>query len=135
MHDTTGKLVITFADSGTRTIVARDRGWYEGTKPEYNMRKIETLRTLELTITSPPVRALVSRVPGYGCSWGDTSMLYPVAEADVAALVTHEAEVLAARRKVRDAEDALMAVPVRHGVGWCNKCESYCFGDCEASDG
>ena len=23
--------------------------------------------------------------------------------------------------------------PVVHGFGWCNKCHSYCYGDCEAS--
>ena len=28
--------------------------------------------------------------------------------------------------KISDAEET-------HGIGWCNKCHSYCFGDCEAN--
>lgn len=23
--------------------------------------------------------------------------------------------------------------PPKHGIGWCDNCHSYCFGDCEAS--
>ena len=134
MKDTTGQLVITFTDSGTTTLVARDHGWYKGTKPEYNVRKLETLRTLALTMMSQAVVAVTSRVEGYGCSWGDTFALFSVTDEDVADLVAYESDVLAARRKAREVEDAFMAAPVRRGVGWCDKRGSYCFGDCEAGN-
>lgn len=41
-----------------------------------------------------------------------------------------ELEQLQAQKPPRREEDYSVE---KHGFGWCNKCHSYCYGDCEAN--
>ena len=55
---------------------------------------------------------------------------------DTCAICRFETEQ--ARAAARDAKlDALLAggspaPEVEHGIGWCPRCESYCYGDCRS---
>lgn len=82
----TGQLVMHHADMGTRIVIARDLGAYPGTRAELNVRKLEEVETIALSITHPAVQALYDRGGLYGCGWGDTGVLCPVSTEDVAAL-------------------------------------------------
>jgi hypothetical protein len=48
-------------------------------------------------------------------------------------------EFWAALRELQDAEEKAKQdaqnnlQPEKHGSGWCTKCQSYCYGDCDAS--
>lgn len=64
---------------------------------------------------------------------------YNAAVAEINAPVTEEAKAEAADYEtVKTAEVAketaiVNAKPETHGPGWCDKCQSYCWGDCESN--
>lgn len=84
--DTTGQIVLAYTKSGTQLIVAEDTGPYPNCRPEYNVRGLRTIERFDLTVTSPTWQAVTAREQGYGCGWGDTSVLHPVTESDIEAL-------------------------------------------------
>lgn len=84
--DTTGQIVLAYTESGARLIVAEDAGPYPNCRAEYNVRKLRIIEQFDLTVASPTWHAVTARKQGYGCGWGDTSVLYPVTENDIEAL-------------------------------------------------
>lgn len=84
--DTTGQMIVTHTDSGTRLVIAIDNGPYPGCKPEYNVRALRDCEYLDLSLTSQAYSAITDRGNGYGCKWGDSGQLYPIDAADAAAL-------------------------------------------------
>jgi hypothetical protein len=80
----------------TGTTIARDLGQYIGCQPEYNVRKLETLHTLKLSLTSPETRAIRDSRSGYGCG-ASCGKLYPLTDEEYAALLVDNQAILALR--------------------------------------
>lgn len=97
-----------YDNMGTTIVVSRDRGHYDGTRPEYNVRKLKQVRRHRLTITHPVVKAIIESHQSecYGRGMGDTGTLCPVSEADVVALQAAEIEAKADRRASRQTAPA-----------------------------
>jgi len=66
-----------------------------------------------------------------GWAWWKTAEMAAEAAAFDAAQEKAAAERKAARLAKIAAANAMYSEP-KHGPGWCNKCHSYCYGDCQA---
>lgn len=66
----------------TDLYIATDVGWYDGTKPEYNVRKLSGQVALApVSFADELVSNIMSGGEAYGCGWGGTSHLFPISEA------------------------------------------------------
>lgn len=127
------KIVATSENMGTALLIARDTGWFEGTRPEYNIRKIETLHRLEnVSITNPVFRAIADRGEGYGGRWGASGILFPLSQQDIEALVAEQQNQELFQKK-REAEEKRREKRWQARVGkyLCPRCATFCHGDCE----
>lgn len=113
-----------------------DDGFYEGTKPEYNTRKIRTIHTLNnLGFMSPEVKMVLKNKNGYGGVWGGGSKLYPVTteEIDILVRANQEAKELKDQRE-RELDDAdELHRQHTQDNGLCPWCNTFCDGDCRAN--
>ncbi len=125
----TGQLVVTHIKSGTKILIARDSGHYDGTKPELNVRRLTEIAILDITLAHPTYQAIVNRGLGYGMGWGDTGPLYPISTDDSVALVMAHARATKARNAAEAVLDSKPWAPV---PGTCRKCGTVCYGDCES---
>lgn len=110
--DLTGKLVYGFGGfSGLTPCIYRDKGWYEDTKPEYNVRKVEEVKLLEDLEWNHPLLSTASSGESYGCHMGGgCSGLYEISEEHVQQLISENdklaAEKLLAYRQKEASEKA-----------------------------
>lgn len=76
--------------------------------------------------------ALPSSERPRGWAWWTTAEMQQAAiareKAEAAATEVHKA----ARAARIAAENAEHGQPMHRGAGWCNKCQSHCYGDCRA---
>jgi len=128
--------VLVFKDSMTTAGIYTDNGHYEGTIPEYNVRKLGLVHKLEnISIMNKYAQEIINSVEGYGCGWGDTSKLYPVTDEQIEKLIEIN-EQIGAEKAVREKaeleeESRRYAALVKSGL--CPKCGTWCYGDCEVS--
>lgn len=127
--------IATYENYGTVVLIADDIGPYEGTLPEYGVRRLQTVVRLEhLTIINPIYAAIVARGAGYGCGWGDTGKLHPINEADQEALVAEDARIgdISAKQQaeIEAEEDRRAAILASSGL--CPRCGTWCYSDCQA---
>jgi len=127
------KTIATMTNTGTNIIIAEDIGSYPNTRPELDVRKLRTIHALNIGITNPVFRSISGRNNGYGCGWGDTGKLYPVSEADIAALIAEHDKARQARAAAKAQEDEReRAYQNTVGKHICAKCGTFCYGDCTA---
>lgn len=114
--DTTGQIVAQYTNPGISICI--DKGWYPGTQLYQNVRKLETLHTLD-AVSTAKADAIIkeSADQRYGCGWGAGSVLFPITDEQVAKLVELEAQAKA-DAEAKEAElDAAEAAEFRTARG------------------
>ena len=72
-------------------------------------------------------------------NYGQIMDAYNAAVAEINAPATEEAKTEEAEyetikaTEVAKENEIINAKPIKRGPGWCDKCHSYCWGDCEAN--
>lgn len=130
-HDTTGGLVFYYHDSYMmRSAIAVDNGHYGGTIEELNVRVLDQTDDFEVGIgrIGPKTKSIISSKVAYGCGWGGTSALYPITE-DEAEIIRQEMTDMATIPQADT--DVVIAAKTRHISQKCEKCGTYCYGDCD----
>ena len=111
---------------GIEVCIGTDGGHYDGTIPEYNIRKLTDIVTLNNLSWRTPLVASIMNAEGYGSGYSDTSKLYPIT-------AEQEAELMAIDQAVNAGRKAASTESVtRRPDELCPKCGTYCYGDCEA---
>ena len=84
----TGKIVLGFDSLVDEVAVLyRDKGWYENTLEEFNVRKVEDFEELDQIYWNNPVVKTITEKKPYGCRWGGgISALWEVTEEEIDAL-------------------------------------------------
>jgi len=135
---TSGKLVFGHTGAiGCDPCVYEDRGWYEGTRKEHNVRKVREVEVFEHLDSEHVKQTLCGPdAKRYGARWGGgMSGLFPIVnEAAIATLTAQNAEEKAeAERKEAEAEkQEIQRYKRLQRSGICPKCGTWCYGDCEA---
>ena len=84
----TGKIVLGFSSFvGEGAVLYRDKGWYEDTLEELNVRKVEDFEELDQMDWDNAVVKKITEKKPYGCRWGGgISALWEVTEEEIDAL-------------------------------------------------
>lgn len=129
--DTKGQLILRSNDKGY--LIAIDDGLRTDTCWYLNVRYLKDQIHLEhLSWCTPSVSAITSNLEReYGTAWGSGGALFKITESEKEELLKENEAIEKAEAERLDEE--LNRPVAKHGVGWCNRCQSYCFGDCTAA--
>ena len=120
MNTATTNLVAACTNYGSQTIIARDLG--QDTRCTGNVRKLDILQTLNVSVTDAAFTAVITDNESAGSGWGDIGNVYTITQDNVDMLIAaHDAKT------VQKNETEELAP---RNVGWCDRCKSYCYGDC-----
>lgn len=134
-----GKLVFGFTGTtGTIPCIYKDRGWYEGTRQEYNVRKVSEIERFERLDGEKVMRALCGKdAQAYGCRWGGGMDRLYLVTATTEGIRALKALDNAERERKAKAQEEAEAEKYQHyrrlsDSGICPKCGTWCYGDCES---
>jgi len=131
---TTGKRVMRFEESGTLIITATDSGHYEGTQESLNVRILKDTKQIGFCgFDHKNLKELSDQIvknrKGYGDAWGAGSVLFEITQDEETALIESAKKDEAMLEAKHKNEESLVT---KKDSAFCEKCGTYCCGDCEA---
>ena len=132
--DTTGQIAMGFGDDRTTCLIGIDKGWYDGTIIEYNVRKFKTLNELtNISISNDLVQNIITTSKDYGMYSGGS--LYCISQDQVDMLIKANQDIQATKdaKRVSNRLSNANNDARRVANGLCPKCGSYCYGDCTSN--